>query len=67
MRICLQRRAAEPGDELAPAWPLAALAQQGNRVRRIGVLGPDDENDPPGKAYVSAFTKALADLGDKQK
>ena len=47
----------------AAAWPLAARAQQGNRVRRIiGVLGLD-ENDPVTKAIVSAFTQALADLG----
>ena len=30
----------------AAAWPLAASAQQGGRVRRIGVLMPYDENDP---------------------
>ena len=30
----------------AVAWPLSARAQQGNRVRRIGVLTPGDENDP---------------------
>ena len=30
----------------AAAWPLAARAQQGERVRRIGVLMPYDENDP---------------------
>jgi len=30
----------------AAAWPLAARAQQGDRVRRIGVLMPGDENDP---------------------
>jgi putative ABC transport system substrate-binding protein len=47
----------------AAAWPLAARAQQGNRVRRIGVLMPIDENDPEGKLRVSAFTQALADLG----
>jgi putative ABC transport system substrate-binding protein len=29
----------------AAAWPLAASAQ-GDRVRRIGVLMPGDENDP---------------------
>ena len=28
------------------AWPLAARAQQRDRVRRIGVLMPGDENDP---------------------
>ena len=47
----------------AAAWPLAARAQQGDRVRRIGVLMPGVENDPPGKTSVSAFTQALADLG----
>jgi putative ABC transport system substrate-binding protein len=38
-------------------------AQQGNRVRRIGVLMPGDENSPGAKAYLSALTQALADLG----
>jgi putative ABC transport system substrate-binding protein len=47
----------------AAACPLAARAQQGDRVRRIGVLMPDDENDPVAKAYLSAFTQALAGLG----
>jgi putative ABC transport system substrate-binding protein len=47
----------------ATAWPLAARAQQGDRVRRIGVLIAGDENDPVLKPRVSAFTQALADLG----
>jgi putative ABC transport system substrate-binding protein len=47
----------------AAAWPLAARAQQGDRVRRIGVLMPGDENDPEQKRRVSAFTQALAGLG----
>src|SRR5215470_1646190 len=47
----------------AAAWPLAALAQQGDRVRRIGVLMWLDENDPGAKSDLSAFTQALADLG----
>ena len=29
----------------AAGWPLAAMAQQGERVRRIGVLYPADETD----------------------
>ena len=32
----------------AAAWPLAARAQQGNRIQRIGVLLANDENDPEG-------------------
>ena len=47
----------------AAAWPLATRAQQGDRVRRIGVLTGLDENDPQAKILVSAFTQALADLG----
>ena len=47
----------------AAAWPIAARAQQGDRVRRIGVLMPGNENDPEGKLRVSAFTQALADFG----
>jgi putative ABC transport system substrate-binding protein len=47
----------------AAAWPLAARAQQGDRVRRIGVLMGYDENDPEGKYRYSALTQALADLG----
>jgi putative ABC transport system substrate-binding protein len=47
----------------AAAWPIAAHAQQGDRVRHIGVLMPGDETDPVRKAYVSAFKQALADLG----
>jgi putative ABC transport system substrate-binding protein len=47
----------------AAAWPLAVHAQQGNRVRRIGVLVPADENDPVWKPRLSAFTQALAGFG----
>ena len=47
----------------AAVWPLSAHAQQGDRVRRIGVLMGLDENDPALKTYVSAFTQALAGLG----
>jgi putative ABC transport system substrate-binding protein len=47
----------------AAAWPLALPAQQRDRVRRIGVLMPLDENDPLAKSEVSSFLQALADLG----
>jgi putative ABC transport system substrate-binding protein len=47
----------------AAAWPLAARAQQRDRVRRIGVLMSFDENDPLAKSGLSAFTQTLAALG----
>ena len=39
----------------AAAWPLAARGQQGDRVRRIGVLMTYDENDPEGDASLCAL------------
>jgi putative ABC transport system substrate-binding protein len=38
-------------------------AQQADRIRRIGVLMPLDENEPEEKTFVSTFTQALTDLG----
>jgi putative ABC transport system substrate-binding protein len=63
MSIRLRRREFIAALGGAAAWPLAALAQPGDRVQRIGVLTASDENDPVAKARVSAFTKALSDLG----
>src|SRR5580704_15506281 len=45
------------------AWPLAARAQQPDRMRRIGVLLALDENDPEGKARLSGFTQGFTKLG----
>ena len=59
----IRRREFIAGLGSAAAWPLAGWAQQGDRVRRIGVLMPGDENDPLVKSEVSAFTQQLADLG----
>jgi hypothetical protein len=47
----------------AAACPLAARAQQRERMRRVGVLMSLDENDPQEKLRFSAFTQALAGLG----
>jgi putative tryptophan/tyrosine transport system substrate-binding protein len=48
---------------LSAAWPIAARAQQTERVRRIGVLTPLGEVDPEGQVRISAFLKALQQLG----
>jgi putative tryptophan/tyrosine transport system substrate-binding protein len=45
------------------AWPVMARAQQGERVRRIGVLMPYDETDSEAKARVAAFREGLEKLG----
>jgi ABC-type uncharacterized transport system substrate-binding protein len=45
------------------AWSLAARAQQGERVRRIGVLTADTEDDPQTKARLAAFRQGLERLG----
>src|SRR5262249_32614084 len=47
----------------AASWPLAARAQQGERVRRIGVLAAYAENDPEAQVRVVAFRQALQGLG----
>jgi putative ABC transport system substrate-binding protein len=47
----------------AAAWPLAARAQQGERVRRIGVLMAQAANDPEGQARIAAFLQGLQELG----
>jgi putative ABC transport system substrate-binding protein len=45
------------------AWPLAARAQQSERMRRIGVLTADAEDDPGVKARLAAFQQGLDRLG----
>jgi putative ABC transport system substrate-binding protein len=44
-------------------WPLAARAQQPERMRRIGILLSLDESDPEAKAQLSGFTHGIAELG----
>jgi putative ABC transport system substrate-binding protein len=47
----------------AAAWPVAARAQQPERMRRIGVLMNRAAADPEGQAQVAAFLQALQQLG----
>ena len=45
------------------AWPLAARAQQPERMRRVGVLMPNAADDPEYQARMAAFLQGLAQLG----
>jgi putative ABC transport system substrate-binding protein len=47
----------------AAGWPLAASAQQPDRVRRVGVLMNLAVGDPEGEARIAAFVQALQRLG----
>ena len=47
----------------AAAWPVAARAQQGERVRRVSVLMSLVESDPEAQARVAALSRGLRDLG----
>ena len=47
----------------AATWPLAARAQQPERMRRIGVLMAFDERDARAKGWLSRFTQGLSELG----
>src|SRR5262249_61355808 len=47
----------------AAAWPLEALAQQPERMRRIGVLTNLPSDDPEGMARLAAFLQGLQQSG----
>ena len=47
----------------AAAWPLAARAQQGERVRRVGVLLVGAGNDPAWQVYADALRQGLTETG----
>src|SRR5215467_6026450 len=63
MRLCLRRREFISGLGGAVIWPLTATAQQGERVRRIGVLWNLAEDDPESQARLTAFRQGLKELG----
>ncbi len=47
----------------ALVWPLAARAQQADRMRRVGVLWNQAPDDPEGKARLAVFLQGLQELG----
>src|SRR5262249_41579390 len=47
----------------AAAWPLAARAQQGERMRRIGVLAAIAADEPEAQARNASFLQRLGELG----
>jgi putative ABC transport system substrate-binding protein len=47
----------------AAAWPLAARAQEGERVRRVGALIPLSANDPQAQPRNAAFLQGLQQFG----
>jgi len=47
----------------AAAWPLAARAQQGERVRRLGILWAAGVNDSVSNIWHNAFIQGLSELG----
>jgi len=53
------------GGAAAPSllWPLMARAQQGERIRRIGILLPAGADDAEYQARVGAFLQALGQFG----
>jgi len=48
---------------VAATWPIALRAQQGERVRRIGVLMASTLDDPESQARIAAFQQSLQQLG----
>ena len=47
----------------AAAWPLAARAQQAERMRRIGLLTTLSDTDPEVKGWLTAFQAEMQKLG----
>jgi putative tryptophan/tyrosine transport system substrate-binding protein len=47
----------------AVAWPFAARAQQGERMRRIGIVTVFSESDPEGQSRLRVLVQRLGELG----
>ncbi len=54
------------GGAAAAATPLAAYAQPGERMRRIGIIPPTTQDDPETQARIAAFRQGLEQLGWKE-
>src|SRR6516162_7103646 len=59
----MRRREFIAGLGSAVTWPVLARAQQGGRVRRIGVFTNLAEDDPESLLRIAAFAQGLAELG----
>src|SRR5262249_36032591 len=59
----MRRRDFVQGIAASAAWPLAALAQQTEQIRRVGVLMNTAAEHPQGRARVEAFKQRMKQLG----
>jgi putative ABC transport system substrate-binding protein len=59
----MRRRDFVQGFAVSAAWPLAALAQQSERMRKVGVLLSPREDDSDAQGRVKILRKGLAELG----
>ena len=62
-RICDGAISSRFSGGAAAAWPLAARAQQPDRMRRVGILLPAAADDPAWQARVGGFLQGLGQLG----
>ena len=59
----MRRRDFIQGIAVSSAWPLVARAQQGEQMRRIGLLMNIGADDPEAPVLVGAFSQGLAESG----